>query len=254
MQIHKKILVKPPTVSTIGNPASWWLPARIDQPELLDLGQGSPGEIQTSLADLGRINRYLGGIEAVTRHLYPRIRTHTGNVSIADIGTGAADLPQNIAQWAKRQPHRPHLIGVDLSAHHLAVARSHTQNFAQINFVQADARELPFQRNSVDYVISSLFIHHLTPEQVVALLRQLFTIARCGLIISDLVRGCLPLWAFKLGQPIFAHSPITRYDGAVSIRRAYTPEEFLALAQAAGLAPVRVYRHWAWRMTLVVDK
>ena len=46
-----------------------------------------------------------------------------------------------------------------------------------------------------------------------------------------------------------AHPPRWR----ASVRRAYTPRELRALAQAAGLAPARVTAHWPWRMTLVYD-
>ena len=63
----------------------------------------------------------------------------------------------------------------------------------------------------------------------------------------------LPGLAFRLVQPVLARHPFTRHDGQLSIRRAYTPPELRALAAAAGLEGARVYTHWPWRMTLVVD-
>jgi hypothetical protein len=120
--------------------------------------------------------------------------------------------------------------------------------------LQADATALPLAESSVDYVISSLFLHHFAPEQVIALLRSAYAVTRHGLVMCDLTRGWIPLALFKLGQPIFAHSYLTRYDGAVSIRRGYTPAELTKLARAAGLRSPRVTTHWAWRMTLVADK
>jgi len=53
---------------------------------------------------------------------------------------------------------------------------------------------------------------------------------------------------------VLARHPLTRHDGALSIRRAYTPGELHALALAAGLPQPRVYSHWPWRMTLVVER
>jgi hypothetical protein len=102
--------------------------------------------------------------------------------------------------------------------------------------------------------MSSLFLHHLPPDQVKKLLAQAFRLAHKGIIMSDLTRGRLPMIAFRLGQPVFARNFLTRQDGMTSIRRAYTPAELLHLAQAAGLTNARVYRHPGWRMTLVVDK
>jgi hypothetical protein len=72
--------------------------------------------------------------------------------------------------------------------------------------------------------------------------------------MSDLVRGWLPYFSFKLIQPIFAHNYLTRHDGALSIRRAYTPRELHRFALRAGLPEPRVHVHWPWRMTLVVEK
>ena len=72
--------------------------------------------------------------------------------------------------------------------------------------------------------------------------------------MSDLVRGWLPYVAYQLIQPTFARHPMTRKDGALSIRRAYTPEELRQLALRAGLPNPRVFTHFPWRMTLVVEK
>src|SRR5262249_43148999 len=105
-----------------------------------------------------------------------------------------------------------------------------------------------------DYFISSLFLHHLTPEQVITFLTETYRVAKQGIVMSDVTRGRLPLVAFKLGQPIFARSFLTRHDGAISIQQAYTPSELQQLAQAAGIPSARVYRHFPWRMTLVADK
>ncbi|MBI5667822.1 MAG: methyltransferase domain-containing protein [Chloroflexi bacterium] len=234
--------------------AAWLIPARVDTPELLDQGGGSLRDVQASLADLRRINRYLGGFTAITRHLYPRLQALESTATIADMGTGSADIPQAIASWAQRRDIRVRVIGVDLAGRHLALAQQRTRQTSNISLVQADANHLPFKPNAIDYIISSLFLHHFTPDQAVYLLRQIYALARRGIIISDLTRGWLPLVGFKLGQPVFARSYITRYDGAVSVRRAYTPRELLELARAAGIPHPCVYRSWAWRMTLVADK
>ena len=123
-----------------------------------------------------------------------------------------------------------------------------------MSLLLADAQRVPFPNHAVDFVISSLFLHHFPPEAVVELLRTGYGLARRALIMTDLVRGVLPELAFGLVQPVLARHPLTRHDGRLSIRRAYTPTELRALAAAAGLAHARVYAHWPWRMTLVADR
>lgn len=224
---------------------------RVDAPELLDLGEGTPDDVRASLRDLWRINRYLGGVRALTKHLYPRLRQHR-EATLVDIGAGSGEIAVLIARWARRQHLNVRVIAFDFAPRHLTLAREFIKDEPNVYLVQADANALPF--NNVDYVISSLFLHHFTPYQSIKLLRAAYSVSRYGLIMSDLVRGWLPLTVFKLIQPIFARSYITRYDGAVSVRRAYNPAELHEMAKMARIPNFKVYEHFPWRMTLVADK
>ncbi len=72
----------------------WWLPTRIDGEEWLDYGHGTLEDINQSLADLSRINRWLGGMRGVGRHLYPRVRAcRTALVRVLDLGAGGCAIP-----------------------------------------------------------------------------------------------------------------------------------------------------------------
>ena len=227
-----------------------FIPPRVDTPELLDLGGEAPAEVQRSLRDLERINRWLGGNAAITAHLYPRLRTAGGSVTVADVATGSAHLPHAISAWARQHGRDVRLFALDFSARHLeyAAAAPTTQ------LVQADALSLPFAPLGVDYYVSSLFLHHLPPDSVIAFLGDTYARARRGIIMSDLIRGWLPLIGFKLIQPAFACSYITRYEAIASIKRGYLPAELRAMARQAGIPQPRIYGHPLFRMTLVADK
>ena len=233
--------------------SSFWVPPRIDKPELLDQGVGSNEDVRANFADLRRINLYLGGIRAITHHLYPRLLAHTGTTTLVDIGTGSGDIGTFISRWAQQHRINLNMWGVDLSARNLALTRSPDKS-PYHTCVQADAMHLPFKNGSVDYFISSLFLHHLSPDKVKKLLTATFEAANKGIIMSDLTRGRLPLIAFKISQPIFARNFLTQHDGMASIRRAYTPDELLDLARSAGLSKARIDQHLGWRMTLVAEK
>jgi SAM-dependent methyltransferase len=232
---------------------------RLDQPEWLDQGRGSDRDVAANLEEMWRINLRLGGLGALTRHLYPRVMAADGPVTLLDLGTGSAHVPLAIARWARSTGRPLRICGVDWAGRHLAVARRavarrKVNGQAKVSLLQADASRLPVAPSGVDFVVSSLFLHHFAPGPAIDLLRSASAIARRSLIMSDLVRGRLPWLAFKLLQPIFARQALTRHDGALSIRRAYTPAELRELAAAAGLRGARVYEHWPWRMTLVADR
>jgi 2-polyprenyl-3-methyl-5-hydroxy-6-metoxy-1,4-benzoquinol methylase len=227
---------------------------RIEQEELLDLGQGNRQEVAENLAEMQRINDILGGTRALTRHLFPRLLMHNGPVTIIDLGSGGGGLPLALVKWAHRVRLPLRVVAVDWSGRNLAIAAQWVQDFPEVQLVQADARHLPLGTGQVDYVISSLFLHHLCPESVSGVIEDAFHLASKAVIMSDLVRGWLPYLAFKLIQPVFARNYLTRHDGALSVRRAYTPEELSHLALRAGLPNTHVYQHFPWRMTLVAQK
>jgi hypothetical protein len=227
---------------------------RPEYEELLDLGHGTPGDVAHNLVEMERINHYLGGYRALTVHLLPRLQSLGRPACVADVGAGAAGLSRLIAGWSRRHKLAVRVVAIDRAERHLAVAATRTSAYREIMLVKADAFRLPLSPGSIDYIVSSLILHHFAPAALSGMLRGAFEASRGGLVMTDLVRGWLPYFAFKLAQPAFAHNYLTRHDGAVSIMRAYQPLELLALARAAGLQNAHVYTHWPWRMTLVVDR
>jgi 2-polyprenyl-3-methyl-5-hydroxy-6-metoxy-1,4-benzoquinol methylase len=231
--------------------ASLLRPPRTDSPEMLDLGQGTLTDVRENLHEMWRINRWLGGLHALNTFVLPRLHDQA---VILDIGTGGAEIPIHLIKWAEKSGAHLQVIGLDWAARNLLIASENTAQQSSITLMRANALELPLAASSVDIVLSSLFLHHFPPDDVIRLLRSAYQCARRSIVMTDLVRGWLPLLAFKLITPLFARNRLTRYDGALSIRRAYTPSELYALACEAGLPHARLYRHWPWRMTLVADK
>lgn len=233
------------------------VPPRYNRPELLDIGVGTEDDVRRSLNDLRRLNSLLGGTRAITQHLYPRIAKQVAAgancVTVLDIGTGDGALSQTIAKWADDNRYPVQCMGLDLMARNLHAANADVRDNPAIDLLQADAFALPMTHNSVDYVVCSLILHHFSPEQIMRLLVAAHSVARQGIIMSDLTRGWLPYWGYKLIGPVLGLHPITRHDGAVSIRRAYTMNEMRAMCDKAGLSSAAIHWHPMFRMTIVAE-
>lgn len=234
--------------------SSLLVPARKDQSELLDEWHGSVPELQATLNELWLINQVFGNLGSLIHHLNIGLANKTRAIRIADLGTGSGKLALYLRNWANRKQLELELYPVDFSRRVLSLAQGNIKTTDEIHLIEADASNLPFAPQSIDFYISSLFMHHFSPETLVELLGNAYEHAARGIIMADIVRGVLPFIGFHLIRPIFARQFLTWRDGLTSIQRAYIPEELKAICQAANIKNATIYSHFPWRMTLVAYK
>lgn len=199
----------------------------IDEPDL------ERGSLDANLRDLGRLNRLPGGASASIAGI-EAVLGGVRDASILDVGTGAGDLPAAFARHARRRGHRWRVIALDnrddVLGHAAAVGRD-----ADVVLVHGEAARLPIADASVDVAHASLLLHHFDPAAAVACLAEMRRVARFGVVVNDLRRG---IGAFLVGAPAvlaLGRSSMTRHDGLVSLRRAYTVAELDAMLDEAGL-------------------
>lgn len=217
--------------------------ARTQQAELLDrLGDRAKAEdLNGNLRDIRRANRWFGGTRAVVSQLAPLLRAWDATVplSILDVATGSADVPLALSAWAEREGIEARIVATDVHPAVLAVARA-AERPGRIVVEQADALCLPYPDDAFDVVTLSLALHHFEPEDALQVLREMRRVGRLELIVSDLDRSRLGY----LGAWLFGHllttNRMTRNDAPLSVRRAYSRPEALALAHAAGWHAARV--------------
>jgi len=142
---------------------------------------------------------------------------------------------------------------VDWNDKVLAAATEWSEGHPEIRLRQAEAPPLPYPDQSFDYVISSLFFHHLSEAQGIFLLREMRRVARRGLIANDLRRSRLARLLTAITTRVLSTNRLTRHDGPISILRGFRPDELLRMAGAAGLAEVRLSLHPWFRIALVKE-
>ena len=225
--------------------------------ELMDEPGRPPAELEHALSDLRGVNRWLGGRRVVLQHLSRLVDRHPRAVyRVLDIGTGSGDIPLSIARWARARGVRIEIVATDNHPTTLELARRHTAEAREITIEHADALALPYADGSFDLALCSTALHHFDAEaDVVRVLREMDRVARIGLVVNDLARSRTALAGARLlAATVWRRHVLTRHDGPLSVRRAFTPAELRRFASIAGLAGARVHAHVPFRVALVVEK
>jgi hypothetical protein len=220
---------------------------RINLEEILDSNTCPPAEVETSLRDLCRINRWFGGV-ATTRSMIERVASASGkkHFSMLEVAAGLGELPRVAAEQLARK-------GVTLDVTDLDRVPTHLQRGHRA--LVADALALPFHDGSFDLVSCSLFAHHLEPAELARFVDEASRVSRRAVLINDLIRHPLHLALVYAGFPLM-RSPVSRVDGVASVRRAYVPAEMRGIL-ANGTRPPReieISRHYLFRMGVIVWK
>ena len=88
---------------------------------------------------------------------------------------------------------------------------------------------------SIDLVINSLVMHHLSDVGIVEMLHWMESVASMGWFINDLHRMPVPYHAFRLLSRFTKWHPFVKHDGPVSILRSFREEDWRQLCGAAAI-------------------
>ncbi len=206
-----------------------------------------PAAHRAALAGLARIN----AISFTDASIFKAIHALSSSPSlqIVDIACGGGDVAIALFKRSRRANLQWRITGCDISPTALAMAsESARRNLADVHFLAADILNAPLP--PADIYVTSLFLHHLTLAQVIALLTAMAAQARIGIIVSDLTRSPIALLATKIGVRLLSRSPVVHIDGPRSVRAAFTPAELSELANQAGLSGHTLRGIWPFRALL----
>ena len=213
----------------------------MDTPEILDSDACPPEEVQTSLRDIGRVNRWFGGV-ATTQFLIEQAARVTGlrEFSMLEVAAGTGEVSGIVRDRLARRGITVHVTLLDRAWSHLPKGSG---------AIVADALALPFPDSAFDLVSCNLFAHHLEPSALARFAAEAFRVSRRAALINDLVRHPLHLALVYAGFPLM-RSAVSRADGVASVRKAYVPEEMHNILEScAKPAPhVEISRHFLFRM------
>ena len=210
--------------------------------ELLD-GPLDARALEGNLRDLGRVNAVLGGASLSWRAIQPFLHTTRHRpVRLIDVGTGAADIPRDLLGRASRAGASLEVLATDVRPEIVDVARNTSQTVPGLTIDLASSDGIAAADGSFDIGHASLVLHHLEPDQARRLLAELARVSRTAVVINDLTRAAAWFAGAWLLSRIATANRYTRHDAPLSVRRAYTEREIVALAADAGLRPIARYR------------
>jgi SAM-dependent methyltransferase len=203
-------------------------------PEILDSEDVGPDVFARVMDDLASVSRVmmahgptLGFLHRATKTL-PRGTT----ISILDVGCGEGDLLRRIRRWSNARGLDARLCGLDLNPRSATAARAKTPPAMAIEYITGDI--FHFER-SPDFVVSSLFTHHLTDADVIRFLHWMDRHAQRGWFINDLERHAVAYHGFGPIARLARWHPIVRKDGQMSVARSFTPGEWQELLRRAAI-------------------
>jgi ubiquinone/menaquinone biosynthesis C-methylase UbiE len=228
---------------------------RVTEDEWLDADLGSPAEIASALRSLRWVNRLFGG-NRMHRRLLLRSASgvsRNGDLQLMEVASGRADVLQAAVRHLLWPKERLHITLLDRSAQHLPTAdEGWGSSLPRPERLTADALDIPLPDNSVDIVSNCLFLHHLSEAGVAEYLREALRVARVAVVVNDLERHWLH-YRLACLMSVADPSRLSRHDGPVSVRQAYTRDELAEFATAMGHR-FELYRGYLFRLGLIVWK
>jgi len=237
-----------------------WFPAtdrRSDEDEIMENPDVSRSDFVRALGEIRWVNRNLGGTAAILDALEGLCEAdHPPDIlsdalRILDLGTGSADIPMAMAEWGRANQRKLQITAVDLHPAAVEEAQTRTASYPEIEVRQGNALTLPDEPQSFDYVVSSMFMHHLSQAEAAELLRAMARLSRKGLVVNDLERHPWAWMSIRLLGRLTAKGHIFRHDSALSVLRGFQKAELEALCREAGLEGVEIRHRFPFRWVLI---
>ncbi|MFN6944609.1 MAG: methyltransferase domain-containing protein [Cytophagaceae bacterium] len=227
---------------------------RSNAAEIMDDLSISGEVIDKTLKELEIINDWLGGNGVIQSGLEKvhKKRPLEGKITIADVGCGGGDLLKLISLWAGKRGLDVSLTGIDANPDIIRYAEENTSAFPEIHYMCKDIFSPEFSNETFDLITSTLFCHHFTDEQLIAMLQQFGKQARKAIVINDLHRHWFAYYSIKWITGVFSKSYMVKHDACVSVQRAFRRQELQRIIEAAGFSDYSIQWKWAFRFEIVI--
>ncbi|RYD61810.1 MAG: methyltransferase domain-containing protein, partial [Verrucomicrobiaceae bacterium] len=143
------------------------------------------------------------------------------------------DIPRLLVAYARNRGISIEVEAVDANGATLEIAKQASTAYPEITWTKGDALSFAAGR-TFDLVICSLALHHFSEDDAIRVLRNCRRCAHRWVLVPDLERHWTTTVGVWLVTALIYRDPMTRYDGRLSARRAFSYSELHSLAENAG--------------------
>ena len=228
---------------------------RSGQAEMMDAEDISFEDFQNCLHGLEIVNSCVLAYRPTLHWLTKTLRGINPRepISRLDVGSGGGGMLRKIRKWARRDGREIGLTGIDLNPWSKKAAESFTPSDASIQFETCDIFSIDPDRTA-DLIISSVFTHHLTDNEIVKFLQWMDRHATRGWFINDLHRHPVPFYFVRYAMRVLRAGPMIAHDGPISVARAFTAADWRSLIAEAGIPVEQVRISWFFPFRYCVAK
>jgi ubiquinone/menaquinone biosynthesis C-methylase UbiE len=194
-----------------------------------------------------RITNFLP-FKLLRRKVISKLKTFTPQGTLVDLGCGSGNL---IVQIAQKLPSL-NLIGLDIASEILEFAKKRAVEkkvAERIEFKLGNAGKMPFEDNSIDFLVSTLSLHHWeTPPEV---FKEIYRVLKENgiFLIFDFRRDSRKFFYgfITFITKVVVPKPLKKVNEPLgSLRASYTLEEVLQLCAQNPFQAVKVTPFLAW--------
>jgi len=154
-------------------------------------------------------------------------RTYT----LLDVGAGGCDIAIGAAREARRRGLNLNIMALDNDARILPIAYQAVRDYPEIRIVEGNALDLS-RLGPFDFVFSNHFMHHLAWDDIKIFLERIIAQTHLSFVMNDLKRSNWAYLGFTIFSALLTRRSFHYYDGRLSIRRGFLPEELRDLIRS----------------------
>jgi 2-polyprenyl-3-methyl-5-hydroxy-6-metoxy-1,4-benzoquinol methylase len=223
---------------------------RSQDKEMLDAMTPPIGELRKAMHHIAWTNRVFLNNWLIGCYV-KKLIGHASKASVLDIGTGIADIPKYLVQKLNKKDRVVIATGIDIDQQVLTLAREYVEDTPSVTIIEKPLKEIA--DNQFTVAVMSQMLHHLTPEEAVAMLRTAHTKVTNGIIISDFIRSRFNYYLAKWSIALTFGSKFNKSDGPLSILRSYTDSEIKHMLHQAGINKYKI-KNYLLRKIVIIYK